>query len=362
MNDVDVVIIGGGLAGCSLAWQCRLRGLCALMIDAPRKDSSSRVAAGLVTPITGSRHAVSWRWHEFFSMADAFYRRLEAITGQVFWHVAPAWRAFDSPQEAESWALRWSGHASNGLSIHDLSGEDQLRAWFPWGGIQMEPAARLDAPMYLDATRESFERDGSWIQAVLDADHELIPEDDAFRIPRFGIKARWIVLCQGYWARTNRWFDSLPLHPARGDILEIACPRIRLDHVLHRNGWIVPLTHDRYLLGATYDRHGLDTSPAHPIADQWRRELCRRWTLMTGGSMESLEAKILSHRIAVRPASYDRHPLMGSHPQHQNLLCLNGLGSKGSLMAPFLSKQLLDWMLYETPVEATLIWNRRSHS
>jgi glycine/D-amino acid oxidase-like deaminating enzyme len=80
---------------------------------------------------------------------------------------------------------------------------------------------------------------------------------------------------------------------------------------------------------------------------------------MTGESMEHGETKILEHRIGVRPASYDRHPLIGSHPKHRNLLCLNGLGSKGSLMAPFLAERILEWILDGTPIESPLLWNRR---
>ena len=47
------------------------------MIDRLDAQSSSRVAAGLVTPVTGSRAAASWRWNEFYPAADLFYRHVE---------------------------------------------------------------------------------------------------------------------------------------------------------------------------------------------------------------------------------------------------------------------------------------------
>ncbi|MFY7875920.1 MAG: FAD-dependent oxidoreductase, partial [Pirellula sp.] len=52
-------MVGGGLAGCAVAWQAHFRGLKVLLIDRQDPDSSSRVAAGLVTSITGTRAAAS---------------------------------------------------------------------------------------------------------------------------------------------------------------------------------------------------------------------------------------------------------------------------------------------------------------
>jgi glycine/D-amino acid oxidase-like deaminating enzyme len=46
----------------------------------------------------------------------------------------------------------------------------------------------------------------------------------------------------------------------------------------------------------------------------------------------------------VRPASRDRRPIIGEHPIHKKLWCYNGLGAKGLLLAPQISKWLLGKM------------------
>jgi glycine/D-amino acid oxidase-like deaminating enzyme len=368
LETVDVLIVGGGIAGCAMAWQCRVQGLRTLVIDDPRPDSASRVAAGLVTPVTGSRFAVSWRWPEFFPAADTLYQRVEKESGQSFWSVTPAWRAFVSQDEAKLCEQKCKNARSqfDDAMVHldpidvDAITQAQLpTSLATHGGIQMAPAARLDVPRYLDATRRVLQSEELFVSAYLDIDRDLQPSSDQVVVASLGLTARWAVLCQGNLARTNGWFSDLPLHPARGDILMIRSRSVQLDRVLHHQGWIVPLGEKRFLLGATYDRHALSTDGHDDAARRWREELCMRWTAMTGEKFEPDGAEILEHRIAVRPASYDRHPLIGAHPRSPNIWCLNGLGSKGSLMAPLLAMKLIDAMTDGRAIDPSLLWDRR---
>lgn len=352
-----------------MAWQCRVQGLRGLVIDDPRPNSASRVAAGLVTPITGSRFAVSWRWPEFFPSADTLYQRAEKESSQSFWSVAPAWRAFVSQDEAKLYEQKCknAGSQFNDAMIHidaiDVDTMKQAQLPTPLathGGIQMAPAARLDVPSYLDATRGVLQYEDLYISAYLDLDRDLQPSLDQVVVPSLGLTARWVVLCQGNLARTNGWFSQLPLHPARGDILVIRSRSVQLDRIVHHQGWIVPLEGKRFLLGATYDRHALSTDGHDDAARGWREELCLRWTAMTGEKFEPEGAEILEHRIAVRPASYDRHPLIGVHSQWSNIGCINGLGSKGSLMAPLLARKLIEAMIDGRAIDPSLLWTRRT--
>ena len=50
---VDVIVVGGGLAGTILAWTLRQRGLQTAVFDDPGRSTCSRIAAGLFNPVTG---------------------------------------------------------------------------------------------------------------------------------------------------------------------------------------------------------------------------------------------------------------------------------------------------------------------
>lgn len=349
------------------------------------------MAAGLVTPVTGDRLALSWRWSEFYPACNALYEQIQRITSTHFWHVAAAWRVFQSDAERERFFQRWWSNegkmemGQQGIVLEPMPEEQLLPFHSPRGGFSMWPAGRLDTRAYLDATAKHFRSRDRWLPIHLDLEQDLEFTPHGMRVQRLGLIGRMMVLCQGISARTNHWFAELPLHPARGDILELATDTL-IPAVAHHAAWVVPLQptseendrprRGRILLGATYDRNCLDTSIDHPNALGFRSELLQRWNSMMASAdgrlglddaltsaschrSDPFEGEVLAHVAAVRPASYDRHPLIGPHPTQPNLFCLNGLGSKGSLMAPHLANLLLDCMLENQKIESQLHWRRR---
>jgi len=51
---------------------------------------------------------------------------------------------------------------------------------------------------------------------------------------------------------------------------------------------------------------------------------------------------VVNQLAGIRPTVTDRRPLVGQHPKYKNLYVLNGFGSRGVLIAPFASLQLLN--------------------
>ncbi|RYD33523.1 MAG: hypothetical protein EOP86_13170, partial [Verrucomicrobiaceae bacterium] len=76
-----ILILGQGLAGTLLAWHLHWLGQRVLILDREEADTSSKVAAGIVTPITGKRVAVSPGVEEFLPEAMACYQRTAAALG-----------------------------------------------------------------------------------------------------------------------------------------------------------------------------------------------------------------------------------------------------------------------------------------
>ena len=73
------------------------------------RSSSSRVAAGLVTPVTGKRLAKSWRWDELYPAAVAYYRAFEREAGEAVFHEREALRLFTTEQERDEFDRRAAG-------------------------------------------------------------------------------------------------------------------------------------------------------------------------------------------------------------------------------------------------------------
>ena len=64
---VDFLIVGQGLAGSLLAKELLRRGRAVHVVDDRWKSSSSQVAAGLMTPLTGRRFTLTKDYPELFA-------------------------------------------------------------------------------------------------------------------------------------------------------------------------------------------------------------------------------------------------------------------------------------------------------
>ena len=82
MKKVDILIVGQGLAGSLLAWSLIQRGQTVCVVDDKHPNAASRVAAGLINPITGRRLVKSWNIDRFYPVAAQQYKALEKTFSQ----------------------------------------------------------------------------------------------------------------------------------------------------------------------------------------------------------------------------------------------------------------------------------------
>ncbi|MBA4030129.1 MAG: hypothetical protein C0478_04435 [Planctomyces sp.] len=348
---VDLLIVGQGLAGSALAWQAAARGLCVHVIERPpvqgRRPSASSVGAGLITPITGARLALGWRFDEFRSATASFYERVAANTGTRCFTDRPALRWL-SPAEEELWSqkcfktpslkpyLRAINPTGICRSSDPLQGPENIRPY------EMPLAARVNLPLFLEVTRAWLEREQAFSFEEFAPQSAIWSATDAvWQVG--GITARRIVLCTGYSPALLR----IPFLAAKGELLEVSLPGQPSTHTWHHGAWATPQEEDLWLVGATYDPQHLDDQPT----PEGRTELCT--------ALEKLgvsRPQVISHQAAVRPAVPGQMPVIGwlkredlvpslpGHPPEATSAwgVINGLGSRGSLWAPLLADWLLD--------------------
>ena len=119
-------------------------------------------------------------------------------------------------------------------------------------------------------------------------------------------------------------------------------PGLGLNRPIHARHFLLPdraKGPDHYKVGATYAWDGLED----PQPTQAGREELETWLK----SVVLLPYEVMNHWCGVRPARKSREVLMGWHPEHPGLGVLNGLGSRGGLLAPLKAHQLLESMSAE---------------
>lgn len=337
MPDYDYLILGQGIAGTTLAWQLMQRGARVLVVDRDDANTPSRLAAGLITPITGKRLAINHRWDEFWPAAQSFYRQIESLTGATFLLEKPAVRIFKNLAEREVYEQRLTDPEFRQLVNTRLQAFDAELINAPHGGFEMLAAARLKAASYLEASRHAFQSRGAFQSASVAIDSEVRFETDRAVIEKLGVTVGRVIACLGPATSAilagEAWTVPQRFAPAKGEMLTIHAPGLNETRVLHCSIWLVPISNSRFLLGATYDNDRIDTNPTA----EGRRELITK-----AESLLRVPFEVIDHSAAVRPALSNREPVARILTKQPRLGVFNGLGSKGSLCAPLLAHQFAE--------------------
>lgn len=338
------LIIGQGLAGTALAWHLQDRGAGVLVVDRNAATTSSKVAAGLVTPVTGMRLNTSWRYETLYPEAADFYRRQETRLGACFYHDVPVVRLLRDEKAAALWEKRRL--------------QDDIRPWVaegpsplvnpevfdaPHGGFQQRQCGWLNAAAWLEASRIYFQSQGRW-EAGEVTEQDLVCEKNA--VTWQGRRFDAAIFCTGWEAARHPWFHWVPFHSARGSVLTLQADTQGERRIINRGCWLLPRQDGTLRAGPTYE---LDfDSPDQPAAEALAGlEKKLRALLKT-------EFLISGSQTGVRPIIKGRQVLMGRHPARPRIAFLNGLGSKGVLRAPWAARQLAGHLLEASPLEPAL--------
>ncbi len=354
-TEYDVLIVGQGLAGTCLAWQLIRRGIKVLVVDREESVTSSKIAAGLMTPVTGKRVVLSWRYGEFFEEAVRFYRKIEQQTETSFLNLRTYTRLFRSEQERIHFIEK---RASQLHSIHfELldPGNARLTAFHALdGALQINGVGQLQVAKFLEVSRKWFQREGTYRSAEIDPDHDVKIEQGCVVLKSLNCSVARIVYCRGAEDRFHPLFSSLPFLPAKGEILTVEIPQIFADEVISQGAWLVPNNEGRFRVGSTYDWEHLDQEPTERGREQILKSM--------SGLLRESPQEVINHQAAVRPAMNDQKPLACFHPEQSRIGIMNGLGSKGSLQAPWLAKQMAEHIVTSCELDSEIDGRRKWNS
>lgn len=341
MASWDAIIVGQGLAGTTLAWRLQRTGQRVLVLDRNDAVTTSKIAAGLITPITGQRIALSWRVETFLPAARQFYHEIEGVTGETFFHERRAVRLFSKDDERNRWAQRkelaeFQLHLSDPQpsplldpEISDASG----------GGFEMR-TAQLDVAGYLAASKAWFTERECHRLAAIDWAQDVHFTDDEVTV--FDETAPVVISCEGFTATRNPYFSWVPFKAAKGDILTVKFSRPLPPQCLHAGIWVAPTrVPDEFRVGSTYDWHTLDEVPNLANQEVLMEKLRR---------LIKVPFTVIRHEAAVRPIIQESKALLGRHPVHERLAYFNGLGSKGSLHAPWFAECFTKFLVEGEPL------------
>lgn len=349
----DVVVVGGGVIGLSIAWEVSGRGLSVAVLDqaAPGREASwagaGMIPPGDLSPVPGNHELAvhsSRMWPEWTDRLraetgiDNGYRRCGSL--RLPW---PARE--EVHDELEAWRAR-------GVRIDEISFAEVSARWPALGAVNrpveyFPDFAQVRNPWHLRALQQACEQRGVTILPETPVTHwSAIGERIlAASTPQGDFSAGQFVLSAGAWSRPllEQLGISIVITPVRGQILLFRPGERLVDAVIDcGQRYLVPRDDGRILVGSTEEFAGFEkantplaisqlTDFATSILPALRRaELERAWS-------------------GLRPVCSAGRPLIGMSPTACNLLIATGHFRGGLSNSPATAQLARELLLGEVP-------------
>jgi glycine/D-amino acid oxidase-like deaminating enzyme len=317
MAKASYLVVGQGIAGSLLAHGLSQRGFRVHIIDPCVSDTASMKAAGLYNPVTGRKMNLTWMAHKLFHGLKDYYDGVDAFLSIHSHHSLPIYRPFLDQEEQNDWQGRTSDARYEGF-IRRVHSESLQIAGLkdPFGGLELQNCGYVDLPSLIEGFRKHFMARDIFIKG---------------RYPQDAPTHDRVIFCDGPSAVENPYWANLPFQLVRGETIDIQCT-LPEERIYNRGVFIIPRK-DHFRIGSTYHHDVLCYSPQERGIKELRDKLAKLYT----GSYEFVQTS-----AGVRPATFDRKPFIGWHPENKDVGIFNGFGAKGVSLVPYFSKLFVD--------------------
>lgn len=338
---VDYLIVGSGIAGICFAETALQNNKTFVVVD-DFSSSSSKIAGGLYNPVILKRFSEVWQAKSQLDYGLPFYAAIEARIHSKVDHKIPIYRKFASIEEQNNWfQAADKPNLTPFLSTNIIHRQYQsITSEFGFGEVLQ--TGYVDTATLLTSYTNYLIENNFFINETFDYSQiEFLNDTVGYK----DIEARHIIFAEGFGLHQNPFFNQLPLDGTKGELLIIKAPNLNLDVVLKSSIFILPIGHDLFKVGATYNWEDKTNVPT----EEGKQELI-------GNLKEIIECdfEVVEHFAGVRPTVKDRRPLVGTHFEHQRLHILNGLGTRGVMLGPSLAKALFENIEKKIPLDTQI--------
>ncbi len=360
-QNYDVIVVGGGVVGVSLAYHLVCEGAKTLLID--RQDVGRATAAGagiLSPPVSNNRSEI---WFDLAIRAFDYYPALidqlradqdgetsYAVCGQLTVAVAEA----ELPEFSRTEEIVFERQRQRGTPSPDdlrLVTPDVAKTLLPplayvKRAIYYRHAARVNGRLLAQALQQAAEHRGLTMKQAnverLALDGYLV---DGVIVEGNLIRGGMVAIAGGAWSNqfAAQLLLDIPVQPQRGQIIhfQVHDTETRDWPILKsRQGYyLVCWPGGRIVMGATRE---MDSGYApYPTAAGIRKVLEELTWALPGLK----QAELKEIRVGLRPKSKDSLPLLGQVPGVDNLYIATGHGSTGLQIGPYSAKLVADKMM-----------------
>lgn len=353
----DVVVIGGGIVGASVAYWCGGAGLRVVVLD---QSEPAREASWATAGIVGVQpyEQAKTPFTALLGLGTKLHRQwaieLREETGIDPGYVQSGGiELARNGEEAHSLRSAAGHYRAHGVEWVELPREE-LKKLEPHLGPEFTGAyyvpemAQIRPPRFMRALIAACEKRGVQFLAGQPALAFVLENGTVVgvRTPCHAIHAACTVIAAGAWSGelVRQLGICLPVRPIRGQIALLSAPSQIVRHILMVDReYVVPRHEGRYLIGSTQEDVGFDRSVT---AGGIKRLLdFATWLCPPLG-----DARVEATWSGFRPANPDGKPFIGGTQRYKGLLFATGHFRSGVLAAPSTGLVIKQLICGEEPV------------
>jgi len=329
MEEVDYIVVGLGIAGLAICEQFEKNGCSYLVFDGGTKGSTM-VSGGLVNPVVLKRFTAVWSVDLFLKKAIEFYNELSEKLDFQVWNPKNVYRIFNNIEEQNDWMVASDKMELSPYLSSEVVKNQNPNIVAPFGFGKVFGSGTIDPVSLFRNYREFL---GSKIISEKFEYYKLSEKENSIFYKNYSAKR--IIFTEGAAVLKNPYFKNEYIVPNKGEYIIIKSPKLQIDKILKGPMFVIPLGNDHYKVGATYNRQADDNSATEMAKDEIISKLKK---------MITCDFEVVDQPTGIRPTTKDRKPLLGSLPESKRKVFFNGLGTRGILMAPYLSEILFDYI------------------
>jgi glycine/D-amino acid oxidase-like deaminating enzyme len=342
----EVLIVGQGICGTLLSWFLEQNGFPHLVADDGNPNATSKMAAGIINPVSGRMREKAWMIEEVMKHAVELYAEMGAQLDATLVSQKDLLDFFPSPQMRLSFTEQAGGHHHPYLQwpVDDHRYDDLIHHSFGYGIIR--PCYTVNMKLLLALWRKRLAATGRLIEKKINI---FLPDIKKSLVAAYGITAGKIIFCDGAAASVGHLFSALPFSCNKGESLLVNIPGFPQQHIFKRTFSLSPAGNGYFHWGASHQWNSEDAQPSEAFRLQAETQL-RQFI--------KLPFTVEGHFAALRPATVERRPFAGFHPKYPAMGILNGMGSKGASLAPWFARQMAGLICGNMPVQPEADINR----
>lgn len=323
MSSPDVIVVGAGLIGVSIALELGDRGAEVLVLDRgePGVESSSAAAGMLAASDPETPVLLRALAAESARMFPEYVRKIEGLSEKSadFRRQGGIEITEHSPLPASYRKLTWEELRNIEPSLET----EGLPAYFIEED-SVDPALLMQAVLCAAARRRIEIRGHSEVREIRRQNNRA-----AVTTASEQLDTKTVIDCRGAWSGS-------PVRPRKGQALYLRPQRQgALEHVLRAPGvYLVPRSAGKIFAGATVEDVGFDKSVEPEIIVQMHRAAAR-WV------PELASAEVISSWAGLRPGTPDNLPLLGP-TDVPGVFIASGHFRNGILLAPVTARIIAD--------------------